>query len=46
MQSTGGFTRASPSFVKIQVHDRRKRPSFVLSDNLNLIDPLEIEDEL
>lgn len=38
--------KGMPFCVKIQVHDRRKRPPLVLTDNLNLTDPLEIENEV
>lgn len=39
--------KSMPFCVKIQVHDRRKRPLFMLTDdNLNLTDLLEIESEI
>lgn len=38
--------KSVPFCVKIQVHGRRKRPPLVLTDNLNLTDPLEIESEV
>lgn len=48
-EHSGNYRRlhkSVPFCVKIQVQDRGKRPPFVLTDNVTLIDPPEIESEV